>query len=79
MIWQLHTKNTNLYMINLAIQIFFIFLFIILLALYFFVAYAARRAAHQTTIPIPKVWQRIMLTTLLIIITGLVFTIFIHP
>lgn len=66
-------------MIEQSIQYLFITLFILLIAMYLFIVFAAQRAARESTIPIPKPFENVMIGTFFLLLLGLLFTIIVKP
>lgn len=61
--------------IGFFIQVTFVIGFLVLLGLHALMAFAAKRAENQTTIPIPQFARILMMTNLILIFGSLIYII----
>jgi len=65
--------------IELLIQAAFIIIFLCILGLHALMAFAAKRAEEQTTIPIPQFARILMMTNLILILGSTIYIILVRP
>ena len=65
--------------IGFLIQVTFVIVFLFLLGLHALMAFSARRAENQTTIPIPQFARTLMIANLILILGSTIYIILVRP
>jgi hypothetical protein len=65
--------------IGFFIQVAFVIVFLCLLGLHALMAFAAKRAEGQTTIPIPQFARTLMIINLILILGSTIYIILVRP